>query len=519
MTQIGLGTSSSDSSVLQLDYGFGTTNNNGNVLKQTITVPGLTLNQCYGYDSLNRLSTAEERSGATVCAGTQQWKQAFSYDRFGNRNLDGANTTANVLGPNPTINQATNRIATGQNYGYDNTGNLTSDPTTPMNGIVYDAENRQIQYTRTGQATNNYFYDGDGHRVKKIDSTGTTLFVYDMQGQLTAEYTSGSPSGGGTSYFTGDHLGSTRVVTDANGGVKARHDYLPFGEEILVGIGGRTAEQGYITDTVRQKFTQKERDNESGLDYFEARYYSSAQGRFTSVDPGNAGARRKDPQSWNAYDYGRNNPLRYIDPDGTTYRLYDLDGNWQDISDENADEWRKKDGVVFKDGKIFDKDGNQLGTYRRTWDDSASLNFNLFIYGREGMAARAAAMNQSIVAFGAGTVVIGATGGAAAYFGGIAFGGSSLTTLEIGQATGTAVETGAATIGINARIYAQLERQLAKDGPQSVYKALRSAQETLQEHIDKLRSGLRYTSKVESTIRNVQKQIETIKQFIKDKGL
>jgi hypothetical protein len=58
--------------------------------------------------------------------------------------------------------------------------------------------------------------------VKKTDSTGTTLFVYNAAGQLVVEYVSGAPTGGGTSYITADHLGSTRVVTDQNGAVKAR---------------------------------------------------------------------------------------------------------------------------------------------------------------------------------------------------------------------------------------------------------------------------------------------------------
>jgi RHS repeat-associated protein len=335
-TQIGLGTSGTDSSVMKLDYAYGTTTNNGNVTSQIITAPGLTVNQCYGYDSLNRLSTAEERSGGTTCAGTQQWKQAFSYDRFGNRNFDVVNTTSNVLGPNPTISQSTNRIATGQNYGYDSAGNLTSDPTTPVNGIVYDAENRQTQYNKTGQATNSYYYDGDGHRVKKIDSTGTTVFVY-AGGQLIAEYTAGNPSSNGTSYLTSDHLGSTRIVMKADG-TTTRHDYLPFGEEIQAGIGGRTTGQGYVADSVRQKFTQKERDNESGLDYFLARYYSSPQGRFTSPDPfcivfarqsaPSAEEARDEflgylilPQQWNHYSYAVNNPLRFVDPTGNKIEL------------------------------------------------------------------------------------------------------------------------------------------------------------------------------------------------------
>ena len=75
---------------------------------------------------------------------------------------------------------------------------------------------------------------------------------------------------------------------------------------------------GYVTnDKTRQKFTQKERDNESGLDYFGARYYSSAQGRFTSVDAGRLNKRHlANPQKWNRYAYTINNPLKYIDPDG-----------------------------------------------------------------------------------------------------------------------------------------------------------------------------------------------------------
>jgi RHS repeat-associated protein len=100
-------------------------------------------------------------------------------------------------------------------------------------------------------------------------------------------------------------------------------------------VSGRTAQQGYtLSDNVRQKFTQKERDIETGLDYFLARYYSSTQGRFTSPDEFKGGpdelyefadnasenptfyAELKKPQSLNKYQYAYNNPLRYTDPDG-----------------------------------------------------------------------------------------------------------------------------------------------------------------------------------------------------------
>ena len=68
---------------------------------------------------------------------------------------------------------------------------------------------------------------------------------------------------------------------------------------------------------VRHLFTGKERDGETGLDYFGARYMSAAQGRFTSADPIHANILRVlNPQRWNMYAYAVNNPFAYTDPDG-----------------------------------------------------------------------------------------------------------------------------------------------------------------------------------------------------------
>jgi RHS repeat-associated protein len=72
-------------------------------------------------------------------------------------------------------------------------------------------------------------------------------------------------------------------------------------------------------------FTGKNRDNETGFDWFKVRYMSGAQGRFQSVDPGNAGAALGNPQTWNAYSYVANNPLSYTDPSGL--------GFWSDLLD------------------------------------------------------------------------------------------------------------------------------------------------------------------------------------------
>ncbi|MGE0103764.1 MAG: RHS repeat domain-containing protein [Blastocatellales bacterium] len=118
-----------------------------------------------------------------------------------------------------------------------------------------------------------------------------------------------------------DHLGSTRMEADLSGSLAGmrRHDYLPFGEELTSAHGAQRSGVGYEppASNVRQKFTGKERDGETGLDYFLARYYSSIQGRFTSKDPVLMSRNRTiDPQQINLYVYGRNNPLTYIDPDG-----------------------------------------------------------------------------------------------------------------------------------------------------------------------------------------------------------
>ena len=109
-------------------------------------------------------------------------------------------------------------------------------------------------------------------------------------------------------YYETDALGNIRVVTNHVGSELRRHEILPFGEE--------WTEDASVTPDVRL-FTGKERDYETGLDYFGARYYRAEIGRFTSVDPVMTVQQNLvDPQRWNRYAYVRNNPLRFTDPDG-----------------------------------------------------------------------------------------------------------------------------------------------------------------------------------------------------------
>ena len=120
-------------------------------------------------------------------------------------------------------------------------------------------------------------------------------------------------------FYHSDALGSVRAVTDIDGEIVSRSDYLPFGEQIPEDRG-RGDIAGYSENDDagnKQRFTGKERDNESGLDFFGARYHSGAAGRFTSADPLlNVRAGLVDPQHWNRYAIVGNNPLARIDPTG-----------------------------------------------------------------------------------------------------------------------------------------------------------------------------------------------------------
>jgi len=361
---MGLGTGNGNTSLFKLDYSYGVpANNNGNMAAQVITVGATSLTQSYGYDPLNRLLTAAE---------VGNWSQTYEYDPYGNRCVTPASyMQASALTPQALshFNASNNRLV---GSGYDLAGNLTTDATSRT--FAYDAENRQTSVTTPGQGTVTYSYDGEGRRVKKTQGGQDTFYVYNVLGQLAAEFSAQGPQGpGGTLYLTADHLGSTRVVTDQSRVVRARHDYLPFGEEIPASVG-RSAIAGYGgIDGLRQRFTAKERDIESNLDYFGARYFSGAQGRFTSVDPENRGAIANDPQTWNGYSYARNNPLLYTDPTGEAIQICD-NNNENCVNSEFDPHYfeRTNPNLRFSNGVInaVNEDGSltRVGTYTEFGD-------------------------------------------------------------------------------------------------------------------------------------------------------
>jgi RHS repeat-associated protein len=160
-------------------------------------------------------------------------------------------------------------------------------------------------------ATGTYYWkQGDGGTIAETDLHGNWTTAYGIiRGKIASRVDLPANT---LHYYFNDHLGTTSVVTSAAGVVQKESDYFPYGGEIAIVSG----------DTNRYKFTGKERDAESSLDYFGARYYASSVGRFVSVDPTIlSGQRMVDPQQWNMFSYGRNNPTIMIDPDGREVKI------------------------------------------------------------------------------------------------------------------------------------------------------------------------------------------------------
>ncbi len=174
-------------------------------------------------------------------------------------------------------------------------------------------------------------------------------FVYNAGGQLVAEYSTQISQTPQVSYLTSDHLGSPRINTDANGTVTARHDYQPFGEEI--------ARASYGADSVRKQFTGYERDNETDLDFAQARMYANKLGRFTTTDPILITSYRLlNPQAINLYAYVANSPLKFTDPTG------------KDIRFKNKEDAEKglahyQNGLTKDEQKYVSIQKNKNGTY------------------------------------------------------------------------------------------------------------------------------------------------------------
>jgi len=327
---------------------------NGDILAANDSANG---NWTYTYDTFNRL----------LSSNTSGQAYTYDYDRFGNRwHQNGPHSSQ--LGFD-----ANNRITGVTGVGYDLAGNLTSDGSGPGSHIYfYDAENRLIQVDGTlgtcSTATACYVYNADGQRVRKTTGGSSMDYLYDLAGHKIADvdptgvfmrgelYAGGrhfavyapEPGPTGATFFThSDWLGTERVRTDMTGAPCETITSLAFGDgQIISGNCGNSS-----GDVSPMHFTGKERDTESGLDNFGARFDSSSMGRFMSPDPENAGASLGAPQSWNAYTYVFNNPLKYVDPDGLACVYLNNAGSKVDhiLPEDCANEGGKDDAGYFVD--------------------------------------------------------------------------------------------------------------------------------------------------------------------------
>jgi len=313
VTRQGLGT------LLSLSWTY---TGGGNVLTHGVDASGaggVNVNHTYGYDRLNRLESVQEVPSG---GGVTQWRKQVC-DEVGNCWFpENTGYLASPFMPTTSGYYLSNNRLSG--VGYDSSGNQLN---MGANLFSYDGESR-LRTHEINQDRWVTYYDGEGRRVMRQRMTVGTgafdapvVYAYDAGGQLAAEYAPGSFSAPCVTCFRYmDHLGSTRMVTESGGEVKALRDYLPYGEENRTNGRGAlyTASMGNVLG-----FTGKERDNTGGaaeLDYFGARYMSAAQGRFTSPDPKMFPSAFDDPQSWNKYGYVRNNPLRLVDPNGEDWK-------------------------------------------------------------------------------------------------------------------------------------------------------------------------------------------------------
>ncbi len=177
-----------------------------------------------------------------------------------------------------------------------------------------------------------YWYGANSSPVIETDGAGNFQYRYiSFNGMRVSR----EEANDWVDHYGLDALGNVRYVY-GNNGTWDISDYYPFGGERAVSSSTNN----------RYKFTGKERDSESGLDNFGARYDSSSLGRFMSPDPvirAGLPLDTHDPQSWNMYAYARNNPVNLTDPDGTNYTVcqYDQNGNKGNCADLTDDQYKQ----------------------------------------------------------------------------------------------------------------------------------------------------------------------------------
>jgi RHS repeat-associated protein len=291
---------------------------------------GIIAQSTYDYDKLNRL-TATTKNGQTqtydydstdqVQTVTGSNSEAYTYDRNGNRINSGYITDAgNRLRSDGTYNYEYDsegnrtirtKIADGtvDTYRWDYRNRLMGIVSKDINGVVtrtvgytYDVDDQRVSKTVDGVVENYYL---DGNQIAFVtDGDGDETFHY-LYG-LNVDQVLAQDSSTGMVWALADRLGSVDTITDADGHVVESRTYDSFGNLLST-----TPNSQLPAPNFRYGYTGRELDAESGLDYYRARYYDSAVGRFISVDPMGFGA-----GDTNLYRYVGNNSTNATDPSG-----------------------------------------------------------------------------------------------------------------------------------------------------------------------------------------------------------
>lgn len=314
----------------QLYYNTGTSKQyNGNIAYQYWGTPGnLTKNYAYGYDQLNRLTTAT--------ASTGNHENGITYDLMGN--INSLNRYATINGTNTQIDKLTYAYAPGTNmlqsvtdgmtndagqkqgtasYTYDGNGNLKTDDSKGITGagITYNLLN--LPQTINGKNTT-YTYDATGQKLRRVIGTTITDYISGIQYDGTTTTTptisfiqteEGRAVASGANfnyeYSLTDHLGNSRVNFDTGTGTARKvqvDDYYAFGMEIN-GLSNGT-KNNYL-------YNKKELQENLGLYDYGARFYDPVIGRWSSIDN-----QSEKYSSLAPYAYVSNNPIIAIDPTG-----------------------------------------------------------------------------------------------------------------------------------------------------------------------------------------------------------
>jgi RHS repeat-associated protein len=296
----------------------------GNVTSINDSVNG---NWTYLYDSLNRLHQGFSAAGLDL-----DWE----YDAFGNRKSQTPSGTGSAPQMNLPFTNPTNQVDPGNNIAYDAAGNVITD--NQGQTYTYDAEERISSMIHLGGAPTVYKYDSESNLVYESGASGVQVFLRNAAGQPVtiyppSNYTGPSPYQNIIAYVDGENIGlwHSGVFNWSGKDTVGTKRYSSWGKGDLASstqpqlIGAFTSlpfgDALSSIGTSPIHFTGKERDTESGNDYFGARYYASSMGRWMSPDwaakpEAVPYSDLTNPQSLNLYGYVKNNPLSKADPDG-----------------------------------------------------------------------------------------------------------------------------------------------------------------------------------------------------------